>query len=127
MSKIFRNYSIRPEYRWIAVDLDETLAMPYDGEFDMTKIGKPVPLMVGRVKRWIESGETVKILTARLGPRTLEVYGVTKEEVTKAIQDWTEEHIGIRLDVTCEKDAGMSELWDDRAIQVEPNTGRRII
>jgi hypothetical protein len=122
-----RNYSIKPEYRWIAVDLDETLAMPYDGEFDMTKIGKPISLMVDRIKMWLGDGERVKILTARLGPRTLEIYGVTKEEVTKAIQDWTEENIGERLEVTCEKDAGMIELWDDRAIQVEPNTGRRII
>ena len=123
----YRNYSIRKEYRWFAVDLDETLALLYDGKFDMTKIGDPISLMVDRVKMWLDDGERVKILTARLGPRTLEIYNVTKEEVTKAIQDWTEEHIGQRLEVTCEKDAGMVELWDDRAIQVEPNTGRRLI
>ena len=28
--------------------------------------------------------------------------------------------------VTCEKDYLMHELWDDRVVQVEKNTGRRL-
>ena len=39
------------------------------------------------------------------------------------IQDWTEKHIGHRLPVTCEKDYGMIELWDDRAVRVIHNKG----
>jgi hypothetical protein len=42
-----------------------------------------------------------------------------------AIGDWCEEHIGVRLPITCTKDYGMVELWDDRAVQVIPNTGDR--
>ena len=34
------------------------------------------------------------------------------------------EHIGRRLIVTCVKDYEMIELWDDRAVAVEFNTGR---
>ena len=35
-------------------------------------------------------------------------------------------HIGQELEVTCTKDFGMIELWDDRAIRVEKNTGKII-
>ena len=39
------------------------------------------------------------------------------------VQDWCEKHIGCRLPVTALKDCHMSTLLDDRAVQVEPNTG----
>ena len=42
------------------------------------------------------------------------------------IQDWTQKHIGERLEVTNQKDYSMVELWDDRAIQVIPNKGIRV-
>ena len=35
-------------------------------------------------------------------------------------------HFGVVLPVTNVKDWHMLELWDDRAVQVEPNTGRRV-
>jgi hypothetical protein len=122
-----RTNSFNTVYRWIGVDLDETLATYTAGEGGLTVIGKPIPLMVERVKRWLDEGNDVKIMTARVSPFTCQVAGENRDEVVKAIQDWTEEHIGKRLDVTCEKDHGMIELWDDRCVQVEPNTGRRII
>jgi len=125
MKKIHRKYSIDPVYRWIGVDLDETLA-EYNGGFGLLVIGKPIPKMVNRIKKWLEAGEEVKIVTARLGKATLQVCNEREENVVKAIQDWTEEHIGERLEVTCEKDIGMVELWDDRAIQVLPNKGDRV-
>jgi hypothetical protein len=125
MNKINRKYSVIPEYRWIGVDLDETLAI-YNGGLNLLKIGEPIPKMINRVKEWLKKGITVRIVTARVGSTTLKLCGFKKEEVVKAIQDWTEIHIGQRLDVTCEKDAGLLELWDDRAIQVIPNTGERI-
>lgn len=46
--------------------------------------------------------------------------------ITEIIQAWTLEHFGVKLPVTNAKDFGMVELWDDRAIQVEFNTGRRM-
>jgi hypothetical protein len=42
------------------------------------------------------------------------------------IQDWCEKHIGRRLEVTCQKDFAMIELWDDRCVQVVCNTGKRV-
>ena len=106
---------------WIGVDLDGTLA-EYHGWQGIDHIGKPIPMMAERVRKWIKFGpEEVKIFTARVcRPQD----GYTVEEIVSIIQDWTEDHFGVRLEVTNQKDFDMIELWDDRARQVEPNTGR---
>jgi hypothetical protein len=44
----------------------------------------------------------------------------------EAIEGWCREHVGQVLTVTNAKDFGMIELWDDRAVTVEFNTGQRI-
>lgn len=36
------------------------------------------------------------------------------EEAERAIRAWCKKHIGEELPVTCSKDPGMIELWDDR-------------
>lgn len=98
---------------WIGVDLDGTLAH-YDGWVDSSHIGAPIPAMVGRVKRWLEHGVTVKIFTARFhnGPEAIAV-----------INDWSLANLGQVLEVTATKDFRMVELWDDRAVRVRINTG----
>jgi len=100
---------------WIGVDLDGTLAH-YDHWRGADHIGKPVKLMVRRVQAMIAKGYTVKIFTAR-------AHNANHEEI-KFIEDWTEEHLGHRLEITCIKDPGMIQLYDDRAVQVMPNTGK---
>lgn len=102
---------------WIGVDLDGTLAM-YDGWVGPAHIGAPVPVMVERVKRWLSEGREVKIFTARVTH--------ADESVYRAVRNWCQEHIGQVLPVTNVKDFAMIELWDDRAVQVEPNTGNPI-
>jgi hypothetical protein len=90
--------------------------------------------MVERVKRWIAVGQEVKIFTARVGVAP-ELYSsesnasATVEfanEQRAQIEAWCIKHIGAKLPVTATKDFTMIELWDDRAVQVEMNTGRRI-
>ncbi len=105
---------------WIGVDLDGTLA-EYHGWHE-AHIGKPVPLMVERVRRWLAEGIDVRVFTARVGNGS----ATDNVGVVRLIQDWTLAHIGRRLQVTCRKDFGMVELWADRCVQVEPNTGRRV-
>ncbi len=51
---------------WIGVDLDGTLA-EWKGWKGIQHIGKPIPLMLERVKFWTKNGIKVKILTARAG------------------------------------------------------------
>lgn len=117
---------------WIGVDLDGTLA-EYDGFKGAGHIGNPVPLMLARVQRWIAEGRDVRIFTARvdggtvalnLGNRDGEQF-LNVEAVKKPIQEWCLRHIGCVLPITCRKDYAMVELWDDRAVQVERNTGHR--
>jgi len=99
---------------WIGVDLDGTLAH-YDGWKGVEHIGEPIRPMLDRVKKWIAAGKSVRIFTAR----------VCRNEpiVVHHIHNWCERHIGQRLEVTNVKDYGMIELWDDRAVAVEVNTG----
>lgn len=108
---------------WIGVDLDGTLA-EYHGWVSPTHIGEPIRLMVLRVKEWLLAGKDVRIFTARVyaGGRVDDGEIVA---VHDAIQKWCREHIGTILPITCVKDYGMIELWDDRAVQVVPNTGQR--
>ena len=114
---------------WIGVDLDGTLA-EYHGWNG--GIGKPIAPMVERVKRWLAEGVEVRIMTARVSNRG----GYSEEsgrsadgafvlEQRSMIQLWCWEHLGAPIPVTCEKDFRMVELWDDRAVQVIPNTGLR--
>ena len=101
---------------WIGVDLDGTLAH-YDGWKGIEHVGAPVPAMLERVKSWLDAGRTVKIFTARVCREA--------EEVTAHIHAWCATHGLPALEVTNIKDFGMIELWDDRAVQVVPNTGAR--
>ena len=99
---------------WVGVDLDGTLAI-YGG-WNGGEIGEPIPAMASRVRNWLADGKDVRIFTAR----------ASVPELIQAVQDWCEKHFGVRLPVTNVKDFAMGELWDDRAVQVEPNTGRRV-
>lgn len=104
---------------WIGVDLDGTLA-EYHGWVSNTDIGKPIPKMLRRVQNWLQEGREVKIMTARAYPREGHV------DAMRAIRAWSVEHLGRELPITYKKDMHMIELWDDRAIQVETNTGERV-
>lgn len=125
----FDDVSNDSEEPWIGVDLDGTLAH-YDTWKAWDDIGEPILLMLDRVKRWVADGKDVRIFTAR-GAWLFDICkhtGVTftREMVSSNIQDWLERQGLPRLKVTNRKDYRMVELWDDRAIQVIPNTGRTI-
>jgi hypothetical protein len=106
--------------KYIAVDLDGTLAK-YDTWIDPLHVGEPIPLMVQRVKGWLSQGIEVRIFTARVGTQK---DNRIIPDVIRVIEDWCEKHIGQKLPVTNLKDFGMIELWDDRAVGVDKNTGR---
>lgn len=104
---------------WIGVDLDGTLAF-YDCWRSPHHIGEPVPAMAARVKRWVAQGREVRIFTARVSGPPDEV-----KTFRGVLANWLHRHGLPDLAVTNAKDYGMVELWDDRAVQVIPNTGRR--
>jgi len=101
---------------WIGVDLDGTLAV-YDTWKGMDHIGDAVPAMLLRVRKWLANGRRVKIYTARVSGPDFDV---------SVIHRWLARYDLPPLEVTNVKDFKMIECWDDRSVQVEPNTGRRV-
>jgi hypothetical protein len=106
---------------WIGVDLDGTLAKYY-GWKGPGHIGPSIPRMVEKVKRLQAAGVKVKIFTARVSSNN-----PGKEESEAAIEAWTREIFGEPIPATAEKDFYMIAVYDDRSIQVIPNTGETII
>lgn len=96
---------------WIGVDFDGTLAH--------TVTGEPIPKMLERVKDWLAKGVEVRIVTARASSNNdPDKYPISE------VYEFCHRHLGTtNIPVTCEKDTDMMELWDDRAISVERNTG----
>ena len=103
---------------WICVDFDGTLA-EYNGWVGARHAGVPIPAMVERVKEWLAEGREVRVFTAR-------VSGPSEDAIAsrETIVAWCNEHIGQELPITSKKDYAMVQLWDDRCVQVEPNTGK---
>ncbi len=137
---------------WLGVDLDGTLA-EYDKFRGHEHIGAPIPAMVERVKALIASGFEVRIFTARVAepvaPFTCDncedtgittwrdgrgrmirsrtcgqCAAATAPTPRQVVETWVLLHIGLPLKITNVKDQHMVELWDDRCVQVEKNTGR---
>lgn len=108
------------EQGWIGFDLDGTLAI-YTGWQGFEHIGAPVPAMVDKVKELLKAGQRVKIFTARVCSKQTEDEQVLARTT---IEKWCLDHIGQKLEVTAEKDFHMIEMYDDRCVSVEFNTGR---
>ena len=103
------------------VDFDGTLA-EYHG-WNNGKIGDPVPRMLARVKGWLAEGKEVVIFTARacLEGKDHERHS----EQVELIKAWLRRHGLPELRITAVKGFDAVEVWDDRAVQVIANTGRR--
>lgn len=115
----------KSEHRgWIGVDLDGTLAQ-YDGWQGVAHIGAPIARMLERVRAWRKEGRDVRIMTARVSHDGSAARMLDAQMAMIHIMGWCAQHIGEPLPVTCTKDYTMVELWDDRAVQVVPNTGMR--
>lgn len=123
---------------YIAVDFDGTVAEFESGDgawVAWNEFGAPIPVMVERIKGWIQKGYTVKIFTARLpedqDPQARTVcpttgYAYARSEMIEAISDYCWLHIGKKLEAINIKSHYAIEFWDDRAVQVVPNTGRTL-
>lgn len=116
---------------WIGVDLDGTLAA-WTTWTRWDEFGEPIAPMVDRVRAWVADGHVVKIFTARLddGSRhnTCKKTGerFTPRQMEIAIRAWCLRHLGFELEVTNVKDMHMIMLYDDRCVQMVPNTGRTL-
>lgn len=116
---------------WVGVDLDGTLA-EYNGWVGPHHIGNPIGRMVDRVVQWIKEGREVRVVTARVSPIKADsqecretIRAWLRVNVYPKCPVWFNEPQQMELVITHEKDHCMVELWDDRCVQVIPNTGER--
>ena len=107
---------------WIAVDLDGSLAR-YDGWKGPSHIGEPLKPMVTRIRKALTGGADIRILTARVAPGGPPD---ARGKALKAIARWCKTHLGQEIPITWKKNREMIELWDDRAVQLVPNTGGKL-
>lgn len=88
--------------------------------------------MLSRVHGWLDQGIEVRIVTARVGASGVVLRDGTVDDQCNAekqralVDAWCVEHIGQSLPITHGKDVMLIELWDDRVVQVERDTGARI-
>lgn len=114
---------------WYGIDLDGTLAI-YPHSFP--EIGPPIPVMVGFVQELLKEGKDVRIFTARVGirPELSSEHGIADvhfaADQEAKIQAWCVAQFGIELPVTAQKDFKMVALYDDRCVQMIPNTGQSV-
>ena len=111
IGKIFED-AVFPKEGWYGVDLDETLAY-YFGPIGNTEIGDPVMDIFLIVRKWLDEGKDVRLLTARAS---------FPEEVPK-IESWLTKYGIEKVVITNVKSPGMVMLLDDKAREVASNTG----
>lgn len=103
--------------KYVAFDLDGTLAQSGMGG---GQIGPPIPGdALNTFQQLIRAGVPVKIITARVSPRT----SSDPQGETQRIQQWLYENFGQVIPVQADKDHNMIQLFDDKAKEVEPGTG----
>lgn len=110
---------------WYGVDFDGTLAV-YEGWKGPGELGEPIEPIVALVKELLDRGEDVRVFTARAWSDGSPVCDKNRWIAILAISSWCHRHLGKILPITCVKDLAMIALYDDRAIQVQPNTGRLV-
>lgn len=121
---------------WVGIDWDGTLVTLGDEDYDPESFGEFVPEMSERVKQYlIEDVHDVKIMTARVAmpvPKPGDDQNVLRiayddmHRARKAIQLACLKEFGVALPVVASKDRDMVALYDDRAFQVQKNTGKII-
>lgn len=116
LSEIQKSNDMGKYTPWIGFDLDGTVAFYEHGYASENKIGPPIATMIEELKYWLSNGYTVKIMTAR----------AAETSQIPPIKVWLKENNLPDLEITNVKDPGMIMLYDDRAVQVQTNTGRLI-
>lgn len=102
-----------PKPKAYYVDLDRTLAK-YDGWKGAEYIGEPIKPMLEMVKKWLREGKIVKIFTAR----------ANRPENIHYVDEWLNDNGIGGLEITNIKGEDLFCIFDDRCVQVEPNTGK---
>jgi hypothetical protein len=123
---------------WYGWDFDRTL-VKYDRWRGADHYGENIQAAVDALIQHLDKGDNVKIFTARIHPiLSVSLYSqmsvasgtstgefLVGQEAVRAVQRWCMSNLGHPLEITCVKDARCIAIYDDIAIQVVPNEGRR--
>jgi hypothetical protein len=105
---------------WWGFDVDKTTFVDHGGKGGA--IGEPIKGMIRRIKHFLRTGRKVCIVTARVHPSEPD-----REEqvltVSRALDAVLGPEMASKIDIRCDKDRHMIDLYDDRAKQVIPNKG----
>jgi hypothetical protein len=109
----------------IAVDFDGTLAQlfePYDPRRAGPPLGPDDPKSIFNMTKKLVRKHKVVVLTARMNSK--EHTPAQLKYTSKLIAGWTKKYLGVSLPCTSEKHHSMQVIYDDRAIAIDPKTGR---
>lgn len=104
----------------IALDLDGTLA-EYHG--DISIVGKPIPLMLHKLRIWLSKGYKVTIFTARVSSGDIHHTPEHIQAQREMISQWLVDNGLPALDITSDKLPTFSHIVDDRAYHAIKNNG----
>lgn len=111
-------------------DFDRTLSLYQAAANDIPDrplakldMGTPIKPIVDTLRSYVAQGKHCQIFTARVAPHP-EIPEFDVNERIKDIHAWLEKHDIPKLEVVHTKDHFTQEIWDDRAIAVQPNEGR---
>ncbi len=100
----------------VAIDLDGTIAEYQPGYAKRKHIGEPIKPIMDLAKKLDERGQEVIIFTAR----------VHDKSHVPSIKAWLKKHGLGHLKITNIKTPDIAMIIDDRAVQVERNTGKML-
>lgn len=129
-----KDHKDQPSPGWYGVDLDGVL-VEWDPKY-LPGLGPPIPLGLAIVRQLLAEGKEVRIFTARVEPSPGEPawWEEAKRLGYHTVNGWVDaqhqrilafclEHFGQKLRVTASKDWKMITCYDDRCVQMIPNTG----
>jgi hypothetical protein len=82
----------------------------------LSSVGRPVKAILKRIRAWREAGWEVRLITAR----------ACDPDCLPEVRKWLKRRKLTDMPITNRVDRYCVEIWDDRAIQVERNTGNPV-
>lgn len=105
----------------IAVDWDGVM-VEYHGYEGPAVFGPSIQPMVDNVKSWLAEGHEVIVHTSRVSlEHNIDSVMKSSGAIRKRLQEMG---LPATLKITANKYTRISEFWDDRAVEMEKNTGR---
>ena len=122
---------------WVGVDLDGVL-VEWDPKY-LPGLGPPIIHGITLVRRLLAAGKEVRIFTARIqpSPGDPEWWAEIRRLGFDALEPWVAsqiamidkfciDHFQTTLRITASKDWRMTTCYDDRSVQMIPNTGESL-